>query len=57
MRDNSLILSIITGKQNKYEINNLTPYTEYEISVAVGNSIVFDDGAVFSFLTSEEGEV
>ena len=57
MRDNSLILSITTGRQNKYEINNLTPYSKYEISVAAGNNVGFDDGAVFSFLTSEEGEL
>ena len=57
MRDNSLILSITTGRQNKYEIDNLTPYTEYEISVAAVNRVGFDDGALFSFLTSEEGEV
>ena len=57
MRDNSVIVSITTGKQNKYEINNLTPYSVYKVSVAAGNRQGFDDGAVFSFLTSEEGEV
>ena len=57
VKDNSLILSITTGSQNQYEINNLTPYTEYGISVAAGNNVGYDDGAVVSFLTSEEGEV
>ena len=41
---------------NKYKINNLTPYTTYEIYVAAGNYYGFDDGAISSFLTSEEGE-
>ena len=57
MRDNTVIVSITTGKQNKYEINNLTPYSVYKVSVAAGNNVGFDDGAVFRFLTSEEGEL
>jgi hypothetical protein len=56
-KDNSLILSITTQKVNKYKINNLTPYTTYEISVATGNyQVGFDDGTITSFSTSEEGE-
>jgi hypothetical protein len=55
-KDNSLILNITTGRVNKYKINNLTPYTTYEISVAAGNYYGFDDGAISLFLTSEEGE-
>jgi hypothetical protein len=42
---------------NKYEINNLTPYTTYEISVAAGNDYGFSEESNTSFLTSEEGEL
>ena len=42
---------------NKYEINNLTPYTTYEISVAAGNYYGFGEESNTSFLTSEEGEL
>jgi hypothetical protein len=55
-KENSLILNITTGKVNKYEINNLTPYTTYEISVAAGNDYGFGEESNTSFLTSEEGE-
>ncbi len=55
-KENSLILSITTGKVNEYEINNLTSYTTYEISVAAGNSRGFGEETTISFLTSEEGE-
>ena len=55
-KENSLILNITTGKVNEYEINNLTSYTRYEISVAAGNSNGFGEETITSFLTSEEGE-
>ncbi len=55
-KDNSLILSITTPKVNKYVLNNLAPYSTYEISVAAGNNQGFDDGNISSFSTSEEGE-
>ena len=43
---------------NEYEINNLTPYTTYEISVAAGNYYYgFGEESNTSFLTSEEGEL
>jgi hypothetical protein len=42
---------------NKYEINNLTPYTTYEIFVAAGNYYGFGEESNTSFLTSEEGEL
>ena len=43
---------------NGYEINNLTPYTTYEISVAAGNYYhQFGEESNTSFLTSEEGEL
>jgi hypothetical protein len=42
---------------NKYEINNLTPDTTYEISVAAGTDYYeFGEESITSFLTSEEGE-
>jgi hypothetical protein len=41
---------------NEYEINNLTPYTTYEISVAAGSDYEFGEESNTSFLTSEEGE-
>jgi hypothetical protein len=56
-KENSLILNITTGRVNKYEINNLTPYTTYEISVAAGNYLGFGEETITSFsTTSEEGE-
>jgi hypothetical protein len=56
-KENSLILNITTGRVNKYEINNLTPYTTYEISVAAGSYYYeFGEESNTSFLTSEEGE-
>ena len=56
-KENSLILNITTGTVNKYKINNLTPYTTYEISVAAGNDYGFSEESNTSFLTSEEGEL
>jgi hypothetical protein len=40
---------------NEYEIDNLTPHTTYEISVAAGNYKGFSEGTITTFLTSEEG--
>ena len=56
-KENSLILNITTKKLNKYEIDNLRPYTTYEISVAAGNYYGFGEESITSFsTTSEEGE-
>ena len=56
-KENSLILNITTGKVNEYEINYLTPYTTYKISVAAGNDYGFGEESNTSFsTTSEEGE-
>ena len=41
---------------NEYKINNLTPYTTYEISVAAGNNYGFGEESITSFLTSEGGK-
>ena len=55
-KDNTLILNISTGKVNEYQLNNLTPYTIYEIFVAAGNDYYgFGEESVTRFLTSEEG--
>ena len=54
-KDNSLIQNITTDKANKYTLNNLTPYTTYEISVAVGNIHGFGEEIKTPFSTSEEG--
>ena len=55
-KESSLIMSITTGKVNKYEVNNLTPDTTYEISVAAGNYYGFGEETFTSFLTSEGGK-
>ena len=56
-KGNSLILNIITtSKINRYQINNLTPYTTYEISVAAGNKHGFSEETTSSFITTEEGQ-
>ena len=55
-KDNSLILNTTTNKFNKYERDNLTPYTTYEISVAAGNKHGFGEEIITSFITSEEGK-
>ena len=54
-KDNSLIQNITTNKVNQYTLNNLIPYTTYEITVAAGNKHGFGEEAITSFLTSEEG--
>ena len=55
-KENSQVLSITTGKVNAYQINHLTPYTTYKISVAGGNYRGFGEETTTSFRTSEEGE-
>ncbi len=55
-KDNSLILNTTTNKPNKYEINNLTPYTTYEITVIAGNKYGFGEETITWFTTSEEGK-
>ena len=55
-KDNSMVLNITTDdKVHDYEIDNLNPYTTYEISVAAGNYIGYGKEAILLFLTSEEG--
>ena len=51
-----LVHNITTGKVNKYQIDNLTPYTIYEISVAAGNKNGFGDETQTSLTTMEEGK-
>jgi hypothetical protein len=55
-KENSLILNTTTDKVNKYKLDNLTPYTIYEISVAAGNQNGFGKHIITTFLTSEECE-
>ena len=55
-KDNSAIRNLTTNKANEYTLKNLTPYTTYEISVAVGNKDGFGEETKTSFLTSEEGK-
>ena len=50
-KENSLILNITINKVNKYEIDNLTPNTTYEISLAAGNQNGFGEVIITSFLT------
>ncbi len=52
-KESALILNVTTGKVNEYEIDNLTPYITYEISVAAGNRYGFGEETVTSFLTSK----
>jgi hypothetical protein len=56
-KENSLTQNITKDKVNQYDLDNLTPYTKYEISVAVGNKHGFGEEIITSFLTSEEGEI
>ena len=56
-KDDSLIQNIITtDKAKKYTLNNLTPYTTYEIYVAIGNIHGFGEEIKTPLSTSEEGE-
>ena len=50
------VMGVTTPKVNEYRINNLTPYTTYEVSVASGNKYGFDAGTISSFSTSEAGK-
>ena len=54
-KDNSLFQNITTDKVNKYKVDNLTPYTSYDISVAAGNKHGFGEETQTSFRTTEEG--
>ena len=54
-KDNSLIQNIITNKVNQYTLNNLIPFTTYEITVAAGNKHGFGEETNTSFSTSKEG--
>ncbi|CAB3988021.1 Receptor-type tyrosine- phosphatase F, partial [Paramuricea clavata] len=56
-KDNTVILNITINKVNKYEIDNLTPNTTYEISVAAGNQNGFGETTITSFRTSEATSV
>ena len=56
-KDNSVIQNITTNKVNQYTLNNLIPYTTYEITLAPGNKHGFGDETITLFLTSEEGEI
>jgi hypothetical protein len=55
-KENTLILNTIINKVNKYKLNNLTPYTTYEISVAAGNQNGYSERTTTSFTTSEDGK-
>ena len=55
-KENSLILNTTTNKLNKYERDNLTPYTTYEITVAAGNKHGLGEETNTSFMTSEGGK-
>ncbi len=55
-KENSLLLNTTTNKLNKYERDNLTPYTTYEITVAAGNKHGFGEETITSFITPEEGK-
>jgi hypothetical protein len=53
---NSLIQNITEYKNNaECDLDNLTPYTTYNISVAVRNNHGFGEETITSFSTSEEG--
>jgi hypothetical protein len=54
-KENSLIQNITEDKDNEYDLDNLTPYTTYKISVAVRNKHGFGEEIITSFKTLEEG--
>jgi hypothetical protein len=56
-KKNSLVQNITNDKDNEYDLDNLTPYTTYEISVAVRNRHGFGEETITSFRTSEEGKI
>ena len=55
-KDNTVILNITIKKVNKYEIDNLTPNTTYEVSVAAGNQNGFGEETITSFTTLGKGK-
>ena len=56
-KGNFLVQNITTSyKVNKYEANNLMPYTTYEISVAARNKNGIGEESIISFMTAEEGQ-
>jgi hypothetical protein len=55
-KENSFIRNISTDKVNKHELDDLTPHTTYEISMAAGNKHGFGEKTITSFFTSEEGK-
>ena len=56
-KENSFIKNITTDETGKtYELENFSPHTKYEISVAVGNKHGFGEETKTSLLTSEEGK-
>jgi hypothetical protein len=56
-KEKSLILNTTTDIVNEYKLDKLTPYTTYEISVAVRNKHGFGEETITSFTTSEEGKI
>jgi hypothetical protein len=54
-KENSFIRNITTHV-NKHELDDLTPHTTYEISVAAGNKHGFGEKTITSLFTSEEGK-
>ena len=56
-KENSFIKNINTDETGKkYKLEDLTPHTTYEISVAVGNRHNFGEETHTSLLTTEEGK-
>jgi hypothetical protein len=54
-KENSLIQNITEDKNNECDLDNLTPYTTYKISVAARHKHGFGEETITSFLTLEEG--
>jgi hypothetical protein len=54
-KEKSLILNKFTDKI-RYKLDNLIPYTTYEMSVVAGNEHGFSKWTITSFITSEEGK-
>ena len=53
-----LVLNIdIKSSKDSMKVQNLSPYTKYEISIAAGNSRGFGNEATVSFTTAEAGEI
>ncbi len=52
----SLILSNRIRKVNEYKLDNLTPFTTYEISIVAGNHQGYSGETITSFVTLEEGK-